>query len=169
MKSRIFMYLFIFALLLIIFQLVNSKNILEDYETKLNRLEQREAIFKDSINNLEDIAFEMSSFNIDSNDDALSYFESLGYSTDKLIPVIKDELMELNNYDGDDHPIVPYVSMTENRMLIDQMRLLNHKWIVASFTDGKHKGEVFLTYEMDENQNLSFKLKEYFMYPVEQF
>ena len=31
MKNRIFMYLFIFTLLLVIFQFMNSKRIIEDY------------------------------------------------------------------------------------------------------------------------------------------
>ena len=169
MKSRIFMYLFIFALLLIIFQFVNSKKILEGYEQKITKLEQKEDVYKDSIANLKEVAFEMSMFSIDGNEDALSYFESLGYKTDQLIPVIEDQLMELNNYEGDDHPIVPYVSMTENKMVINQIRLLNHKWIVANFTDGKHWGEIFLTYEINEANDLKYKLVEYFMYPVNQY
>ncbi len=34
MKQRLFMYLFIFTLLLVIFQFVNSKNIIESYDEK---------------------------------------------------------------------------------------------------------------------------------------
>ncbi len=163
------MYLFIFALLLIIFQFVNSKNILEGYEKKIAKLEEREGAYQDSIMQMADLALEMSNFNIDNNEDALSYFESQGYKTDQLIPVIKDELMKLNNYEGDDHPIVPFVSMTDSKMLINQIRLLNHKWIVANFTDGKHWGEIFLTYEINEANDLKYKLVEYFMYPINQY
>ncbi len=164
MKSKIFMYLFIFVLLLVLFQYVNSKNILENYEGKIAKLEQRETIFKDSIISLQDENFELLNFSIKNNDDALDYFENAGYDTDKLIPFIKDELYKLNVYEGDDHPIVPYVSMTGNKMLINQVKLLNHKWIIANFSDGKNWGELFLTYELNDAKELKFKLVEYFMY-----
>jgi len=158
------MYLFIFALLLVLFQYVNSKKILEKYEVKIEKLEQLETTFKDSIINLQDENFELLSFSIKNNDDALDYFENAGYDTDKLIPFIKDELYKLNVYEGDDHPIVPYVSMTGNKMLINQVKMLNHKWIIANFSDGKNWGELFLTYELNEAKELKFKLVEYFMY-----
>ena len=39
MKSRIFMYLFIFTLLLVIFQYANAKNILDSYRIKTEKKE----------------------------------------------------------------------------------------------------------------------------------
>ena len=35
-------------------------------------------------------------FNLENNDDALSYFERDGYDTSELIPFIKDEIYKLN-------------------------------------------------------------------------
>ncbi|WP_299390828.1 hypothetical protein [uncultured Gelidibacter sp.] len=49
MKGKIFTYAFIFALLLMVFQYVNSKNIFESYQEKMTKLIEREAILKDSI------------------------------------------------------------------------------------------------------------------------
>lgn len=83
----------------------------------------------------------------------------------ELIPFIQDELYKLNDYKGDDHPIVPNVSMTKNKTLINSVRLLNHKWLVANFTDGKHWGQIFLTSELVGGEELKFKLEQYFMYP----
>ncbi len=165
MKSRIFMYLFIFSVLLIIFQYVNSKNILDDYEKKITSYENKETKYQDSINKFREENFELNYFNIHNNDDALGYFERDGYNTDDLIPVIMDELYKMNEYDGDDHPIVPFASMTDSKILINKIRILNHKWIVANFTDGKHWGEIFLNYEIDENNNLKYLLTDYFLYP----
>jgi len=169
MKGKIYLYLFVFALLLVIFQYVNSKNILESYEKKFDKYEAKIEAYKDSIQVLEDKNFELSIFGIDRNEDALSYFERDGYNVSELIPLIKDGLIRQNEYEGDDHPIVPYVSMTGNKMLINQIKILNHKWRIANFTDGKHWGEILITYEIDENQQLKYKLAEYFMYPPQSY
>ena len=165
MKQRIFMYLFMFLVLLLIFQYVNSKNILNTYEKDIKSYKSTIEAQKKIIDTLKEQNFELNYFNIDRNEDALGYFEAQGYDTDKLITTIKDNLYELNEYDGEEHPIVPFVSMTESKLLINKVRVLNHKGIVANFTDGKFWGEIFLTYNIDKNNDLKFKLVEYFMYP----
>ena len=165
MKSRIFMYLFIFSVLLVIFQYVNSKNIIDKYEVDIKKFKSK-IVEKDSaIATLEDQNFELNYFNIDRNEDAISYFEAQGYDTDELIPAVLDGLYAMNTYEGDDHPIVPFVSLTDSKLLINKVRIMNHKWIVANFTDGEYWGEIFLTYSIDENNDLKYKLVEYFMYP----
>lgn len=166
MKSKIFMYLFIFTVLLVIFQYVNSKHILESYEVDIKKAEARVDTYKDSILSMQETISEMRLFDLQYDDDALDYFDDQGYNSMQLIPFIKDELYKLNEYEGDDHPIVPYVSMTKNKMLINSIRLLNHKWLVATFTDGKHWGQMFLTYEFVNGEELKFKLEQYFMYPI---
>ncbi len=163
MKSKILMYLFIFSLLLILFQYVNSKNIIEDYDNKLTKYEGKEKVYLDSIKAFKDENFELKRFSLEFNDDAMSYFEDQGYKILELLPLIKDELYNLNVYEGDDHPLVPYASMTGNKMLINSVRLLNHKWIIADFSDGKYWGEMLVTYEIVDNQ-LKFKLLDYLLY-----
>ena len=86
-----------------------------------------------------------------------------------MIPFIKDELHNLNVYEGDDHPIVPYASMTEGKIMINKVKLLNHKWIIADFSDGKYWGELFLTYEITDAQELKFRLVDHFMYPPQSY
>ncbi|HKK11507.1 MAG TPA: hypothetical protein VJ945_01665 [Flavobacteriaceae bacterium] len=164
MKSRIFMYLFIFALLLVLFQFMNSKHIVDDYDKKIDRLELKEKAYQDSIETLTDENFELKRFSLEFNDDAMSYFEDQGYKISELVPFIKDELYKLNDYKGDDHPLVPYASMTGNKMMINNIRLLNHKWIIANFSDGKYWGEMLVTYEIVDRQNLKFKLLDYLLY-----
>lgn len=156
------MYLFVFSVLLIIFQYVNSKNIIDKYEKSINKLELKETQLKDSILKLNDENFELMYFNIINNDDALGYFENQGYNSDQLIAIINDELYKLNDYEGDDHPIVPYASMTNSKILINKVRILNHKWIIANFTDGEYWGEIFLAYSINEDNDLNFKLIEHF-------
>jgi hypothetical protein len=166
MKRNIFMYLFIFTVLLVIFQYVNAKHLLESYEVDIKKADARVERYKDSIKGFQDENFDLKLFDLRYDDEALDYFEDQGYNSMELIPFIQDELYKLNEYKGDDHPIVPYVSMTKNRILINSIRLLNHKWLVANFTDGEHWGQIFLTYEFLDGKELKFKLEEYFMYPI---
>ena len=168
MKNKIFLYLFVFALLLVIFQYVNSKNVFEAYESKLNLADERVEAYKDSIMSLNDELLDLMYFNLENNDDALSYFERDGYDTSELIPFINDEIYRLNE-NKEEHPLIPYVSMTGSRMLINKVRLLNHKWILADFSDGKHWGELFITYEIVDKKELKFKLVESFMYPPQSY
>lgn len=165
MKGRIFLYLFVFTLLLVLFMYVNSKNIIESYDKKLTKSEARVEAYQDSVAVLADENLDLMHFNLKYNDDGLSYFEKFGYDTEELIPKIEDALISKNVYEGDDHPIIPYASMTGNKIMINKMRFLNHKWIIADFTDGKYWGELFITYEVNSMDDIQFKLVEYLMYP----
>lgn len=159
------MYLFVFTLLLVLFMYVNSKKILDSYDSKLINANEKIEKLKDSILKLSDVNQDLKHFSIEDNDDALSYFERFGYDTQILIPKIKDALISSNTYKGDDHPYVPFASMTDSRIMINKMRILNHRWIIAEFTDGAYWGEVFLTYDAINYETINFKLVEYFMYP----
>nr|WP_321223917.1 hydrolase [uncultured Psychroserpens sp.] len=126
---------------------------------------QKNTQLKDSIQFLEDDkTTNLYTFRFDTNDDAMTYWENQGYRIAEFVPFIKDELMNLNIYDTDDHPLVPYASMTDNKMLIDQVRMLNHKWIIASFTDGTYWGEMLLAYDIEDKKNLKFKVIESILY-----
>ena len=166
MKNKIFMYLFIFTVLLVLFQYVNSKNVLDSYETDIRSFKVENKTLKDSLVILEDKILDLSYFNLERNEDALSYFEKRGFDTSELIPFIKDELYTLNEIKGE-HPLIPYGSSEGRKLIINNVKLLNHKWIITDFSDGEFWGELFLTYEIIENKELKFKLVESFLYPLQ--
>ncbi|WP_204345259.1 hydrolase [Psychroserpens algicola] len=158
MKQRIFMYLFIFTLLLVIFQFVNSKNIIENYDEQLTSYKATNTQLKDSLRIMQDDKVEdMYTFRFDTNDDAMTYWEKRGFRISEFVPLIEDGLISLNDYDTEDHPLVPFASMSGEKMRIDQIRMLNHKWIIINFTDGKYSGEMLLAYDMDDKGNVTFK------------
>ncbi|MFH6769219.1 hydrolase [Gaetbulibacter aquiaggeris] len=165
MKQRIFIYLFIFSVLIILFQYVTSKRIMESQDQKLRSSEARLAIYKDSIATLEDDILNLSHFNLERNEDAISYFENKGYKVTELIPYIKDHIYELNEVKGE-HPLVSYASSSGRKMMINTVKLLNHKWIIADFSDGEFWGELFMTYELTESNELNFNVVESFLYPL---
>ena len=166
MKQKIFMYLFIFSILLVLFQYVNSKRLFEDLNSKLDNFQLANTKYKDSIVSLRDELANLSHFGIEGNEDALTYFENDGYNTSELIPLIKDELYNLNEVKGE-HPIIPYASDEGRRMLINTVKILNHRWIIADFSDGEYWGELFLKYWVTEDKKIEFNLVESFLYPFD--
>ena len=164
MKGKIFMYLFFFTLLLVVFMYANSKSILEKYESDIGSIKEKVKNYKDSLESLQEENFNLMYFNLEHNEDAISYFEREGLDASTLIPFIKDKLYELNETSGE-HPLVPYASMTDGRIMINNIKFLNHKWIIADFSDGKYWGELFITYQIDKDQKLTYKLVEHFLYP----
>lgn len=161
------MYLFIFSLLLVVFQYVNSKKIIESYDVKYELSQEKYLKYQDTISNLRDQVLSLSEFKLDETESAITYFEDRGLNVAELIPFIKDELYELNVMKGEEHPLIPYASMSGGKMLINSIRLLNHKWIIANFSDGKYWGELFITYEITENEELKFNLIKSFLYPTQ--
>jgi len=166
MKNKIFMYLFIFSALLIVFQYVNSKNIheannakIENYKTKIDKL-------KDSVRDIGDRAFGLSEFTLGYSDEALIYIEKRGYESDQLIALIEESLYEMN-LSKEDHPLIPYAPMTENgKMIINAVRVLNHKWVITNFNDGEYWGELFLKYTLEQKGAITFEVVDSFLYPT---
>ena len=59
--------------------------------------------------------------------------------------------------------IIPYDDMN-GKFLINQVKVLNHKWIIANFSDGTLWGELLIKYSIDES-GINFKTNEHFIYP----
>jgi len=160
------MYLFIFSVLLIIFQYTNSKGIIDKYEKDINTYKTKNLDLKAKVEKQATQIEDLSYFTIDGNEEAIDYFENQGIDTSKLFPMLKDGLLDMNVYEGIDHPIVPFASMTESKIVINQIKILNHKWILANFTDGKHWGELFINYKITDEGDITYKLDDYFLYPI---
>ncbi|QDO94784.1 hydrolase [Formosa sediminum] len=164
MKQRIFMYLFIFSLLLILFQYVNSKNVFEDDIRTIEKSNARVETLTDSITVLEDKIFELSHFNIENNEDAITYFENKGLNVDTLIPFIKDAIYN-NNVKGG-NPLIPYAANEGKSMLINSIKVLNHKWLITDFSDGIFWGELLVKYEVINQNEVTFEVIDSLLYPL---
>jgi len=43
--------------------------------------------------------------------------------------------------------------------------VLNHKWVIADFSDGKRWGELILLYSIDKEGNITFETLQSVIYP----
>lgn len=166
MKKRILIYFLVFSVLLIIFQYVNAKRTLDALNKKAQDFRALSLSYKDSILVLQKQLSEATHFNLENNEDAISYFEADDHRIEALIPLIKNELYELNEVRGQ-HPVIPYAASEGRKMLINTVKILNHKWIIADFTDGEYWGEALIEYAVNKNETVDFELMGSFLYPFD--
>ncbi|WP_241448768.1 hypothetical protein [Aquimarina pacifica] len=142
---------------------MNAKKAKESYDAKIENLKAKVEAKESYIDSLVNINMDLTYFSLDSNEDAISYFEEMGYDANKLSLTISDQIISQNKA-GADNPIIPFVGM-EGNMSINKVRLLNHRWIIADFTDGVYWGELFITYEVRKDGVVDFEVEKSFLYP----
>jgi hypothetical protein len=163
MKQKILMYLFIFASLFAIFIYINDKKILDAKQDVIENLENKlsEAEIENEV--LAKKNSGLSYFSMEQNEGAISYFEKRGVVADEFVRKVEDAIVSRNRA-NEDNDLVPFEGM-EGAMRINKVKVLNHKWIIADFTDGKYWGELLISYALDENSNLQFTTEKSFLYP----
>jgi hypothetical protein len=161
MTKKILGYALIFVLLFALYQFVNTNRMYDKMNGKIEKARaERDALKidrdskKDSIELLIDENLDLSYFSLKNNGEALEYFEEFQFEGD-LSQYITDAIYDLNSA-SKDNPLVPFDGMDGN-FAIDKVKVINHKWILCSFSDGGYWGEVILSYEIDKDKTLSFE------------
>lgn len=161
MKLKIFIYLFVFTALILVFQLVNSSKVVnyqvEMIQEKIARIDTlRQQLDKSEQAYAEDVYF-----SLDRNEEAMAYFEDL--SIEDLITRIKDKVYDSNAIKGD-NPLVPFTG-AGGKFLINKVKILNHKWLIADFSDGTYWGELWIQYAVN-GEDIRLEVKDYLLYPI---
>ena len=132
----------------------------KDKDAKAEALKSEVIQLQDSVQKLQLKVLDMQYFSLENNDDALVYYEHLNLENPSAY--IADKLLETNESKGD-NPLVPYAGMQSNFKL-NKIKVLNHKWILADFSDGKYWGEVVLRYELSDDLGVEFQLVDHLLY-----
>src|SRR5690606_5224339 len=106
--------------------------------------------------------FDANYFTLRNNDNAQNYLED--YSIEKLIPKIEANLMDLND-NPEGNPLVDFGKIDDKKFIINKIEVLNHRWIIADFSNGELWGEVLLQYFVEEDESLDFKIIQSTLYP----
>lgn len=161
MRRNIFLYLFLFVSLWVVFQYVNNTKVYENQEKRIARLEKQIAN-KDTLNQeLRDRNFDVAYFTLQGNDNAKEYFENDNLDVEIVTPKIIDGLYNLNtaqgnkmiSFEGDGRPFQ-----------INKVQVLNHRWIIADFSDGSTWGELLVRYFVNENGTIDYETIESVIY-----
>ena len=142
---------------------MNARKAEESYESKFKGLESKIGAKQVEIDSLINLNMDLTYFRLDSDEEAIAYIEEMGYNAKKLEQTIIEQLLGQNKA-GEDNPIVPYAGMSGN-MAINKIRLLNHKWIIADFTDGVYWGQLLIQYDVREDGVVDFEVIKSFLYP----
>ncbi|QCX00133.1 hydrolase [Aggregatimonas sangjinii] len=160
MKTKIFLYLFIFTALISLYLFVSSGKMAAAKDDKIIALQDEVAVLKDSVQKSQLSVLDMQYFSLQNNDDALAYYDHL--AIEDPTRYISDKLLETNEKSGD-NPLIPYEGM-ESDFKINRIKLLNHKWIIADFSDGKYWGELLIKYELKDDLGVDFTMMDHLLY-----
>lgn len=160
MKSRIFLYLFLFAALICLYLFVSNGKMNSANKAKIEKMETQIVQLEDSVTSAQLKVLDMQYFSLENNDDALAYYDHLELKDPSRY--IADKLLETNEQRGD-NPLIPYEGM-ESDFKINKIKILNHKWILADFSDGKYWGELLIKYELRDDLGVDFTMMDHLLY-----
>jgi len=132
----------------------------EEKESKIEKYQVSIEGLKDSIQKTQMKLMDMQYFSLENNDDALAYYDHL--NIENPTRYIADKLLETNENKGD-NPLIPYEGM-ESDFKLNKIKILNHKWIIVDFSDGKYWGEILVKYELKDDLGVDFSLVDHLLY-----
>jgi hypothetical protein len=142
MKRQLYLYLFILSALVTAFTYMYLSKALS-FEKKKNEVEMQ--YIKDSI----------AKANFIEND------------VQKLIPQIKEALLSYND-DPKGNKFVGQEQKADQKFVISEIKILNHRWIKADYSDGKYSGEVMLKYFVEKDGKITFQTMYSFINPKQE-
>lgn len=163
MRKSILLYLLAFSIIVILIQYANSSKILEAQNEDITRLKGNLERAETKIDSLQQSRGAGIPFSLSGNEDAISVLESRGFDANVVIQKIEDEILS-RNLPSQDNQLVPYEGMA-GVMRINSIHVLNHKWILANYTDGTHWGELFLSFDLKDDGTLILETQQAVLFP----
>ncbi|MBD3723902.1 MAG: hypothetical protein IE891_03755 [Flavobacteriaceae bacterium] len=156
---NIFLYLFVFSMLINIFQYVNSTKILESKDREVELVKNKLKKSHDSI-----VEAQMNDyFDIANDEDAQEYYFTRGLDYQKVIAQVNEDLVSLNtNPKG--NPLVPYEPIDDRPFIVNKAKVLNHRWIVAEYSNGDLWGQILIKYFFSEDKPTEFQTVDTVLY-----
>lgn len=162
MKRNIFLYLFLFVSLWVVFQYVNNTKVYENQQKQIASLEEKHQKALDSIDALQQRIGETEYFGLRTNVNAFDYYENSNIDVENVIQQVSDGIYGKNTLEG--NVFVPYEG-DEKQFQVNQVHLLNHRWIIADFSDGNTWGELLIEYFVNEDNSIDYRVIDNLLYP----
>ena len=159
MRSKIFQYLLIFISLIALYLFVSDLNKTEAFVASQERMTQRVETLKDSINQLIVAQTDNAYFSLAVNRDAQQ--AQPDFSPEELQKILEEHILSTNdNPKGN-----PLLSSLGPDWIINKIHVVNHKWILADFTNGTQWGDALFLYQIHTNAQPRLRLLNHVMYP----
>ena len=163
MARQLYLYLLIITVLLASFTYVYYSNQLQ-FEKDSNGASLKAK--SDSIALLTSQLDESNSFSLLKNEYAQNYF--VNFETKQLETAIRDQLLAFND-NPNGNVYTGQEKLGEQKFIINKMKILNHRWIIANYSDGTYWGEALIKYFVDEKGKVTFQTMDTFIYPKEEY
>lgn len=163
MKEKIYLYLLAFITVIFLFFYKYQSSVYDKQKEEIIALENKMKVLEKSKQVLDTKLSEAAYFSLNKNESALSYIEEVYHiRPDSLAQRIENYFFNKNGIE--DNPLVPYSGMN-GTMKINKVKMLNHKWLMADFTDGTYWGEMLVEYfYTPEDENIEVVLLNSFLY-----
>ena len=115
---------------------------------------------KNEIDSLKMNLVDADHFSLENNQNAQDYFENKTtgeYYKPTLIPFVKDKLLDFNS-NPKGNPYTGQDQIGENKFTINKVKVINHRWIIADYSDGEYWGEVLLKYFISDDKTVTFEV-----------
>ncbi|WP_163394974.1 hypothetical protein [Flavobacterium limi] len=165
MKKSLMLYLFLLAILMNIFTYMFYSR---EVKFEKERYDNTTKKLRDSINLVSIKLAESNYFSLENNENAQNYFDNSASGGkvilyEKLIPAVTEKLLDLNaNPKG--NPFTGQDKIGPNKFIINKVKILNHRWIIADYSNGELWGEVLLKYFVDDKENITFEVNQTWLY-----
>ncbi|OMQ13563.1 hypothetical protein [[Flexibacter] sp. ATCC 35103] len=165
MKKSLMLYLFILAILMNVFTYMFYSREVKFGEERYDKTTKK---LRDSINTVTTKLAESDYFSLEHNENAQNYFDNSASGGkvilyEKLIPVVTEKLLDLNaNPNG--NPYTGQDKIGPNKFIINKAKILNHRWIIADYSNGELWGEVLLKYFVADDESVTFEVIQTWLY-----
>jgi len=158
MKKSLYLYLFIVSLLMNVFtyKYFSMKNA---SETQTESHQDKK--MTDSLTLLKNRIYDAEYFSLENNDRAQNYLNVPDISL--FSEKVKQALLAYND-DKEGNEYTGQIKMGEQKFIINKVKIVNHRWIIADYSNGKLWGEVLLKYFINDDGSVSFEVLNSYLY-----
>lgn len=161
MKKSLFLYLFIFSLLINVFTYMFFSNKQKYEDERIEKMEANVKADRESLKTEKEKMANENYFSLENNDNAKAYFE--GQDASAIAIKVRDAIYKQNTNPAG-NPLVGYPAMDGRVFTIAKIKVLNHRWVIADFSNGLRWGEVLLKYFIEDDGSVSFERGESTLY-----
>lgn len=169
MKKSLYLYLFLFASLIALILYINGRNMqqalvdqVEELQKERKELQKERKELNKRLATAQLNTAQADLFTLKGNQEALNHFEGTSVDIANLEATLFDALLELNAT-KEGNKLVPYLS-DANGYRVNDIKVINHKWVLANFSDTRKWGEMLLEYSVDEQNKITFEVVNSILY-----